>query len=151
MLVTKDNIEQLFPLLKKAFLNTFVWEYSGWEDQINPFDIVEGEPEEAAFSEKYPGNIRSNVFGRLEMDSLGEERFIRFVSREYDEYDTTVRLNFVLGVGMEIYVNMFDRQIVVIEPNSALKKQIKKNKDVNPFTVFLFDEKEKLEDLAEFC
>lgn len=152
MIVTKENIEKLFPLLQKAFTNIFVTEFSGWEDQINPFDIIEGEPKALSFEKEYSGNVYSNSFLKVEMDSLREEKFIRFVSREYDRYDTTTRLNFVLRVGMEIYVNMFDKQVVVIEPNSALKKLIKKDKDINPFTVFLFEEdRSHLEDLAEIC
>lgn len=52
---------------------------------------------------------------------------------------------------MEIYVNMFDKQIVIIESNSPLKKLLKKDKDINPFTVFLFTNKERLEELETFC
>lgn len=152
MIVTKENIEQLFPLLQKAFTNVFVTEYSGWEDQINPFDIIEGEPKALSFEKEYSGNVYSNTFLKVEIDSLGGEKFIRFVSREYDRYDTTTRLNYVLRVGMEIYANMFDKQVVIIEPNSALKKMIKKDKDINPFTVFLFEEdRSHLEDLAKIC
>ena len=144
MIVTKDNIKELFFLLKKTFLNTIVMEYSGWENQINPFNIVEGEPDEIAFRKEYAENVEENAFLNVERDSLGGEDFIRFVSREYDK-------NFVIEIGMEIYVNMFDKQIVIIESNSPLKKLLKKNKDINPFTVFLFTNKERLEELETFC
>lgn len=144
MIVTKDNIEELFLLLKKTFLNTIIMEYSGWENQINPFNIVEGEPDEIAFRKEYAENVEENVFLNVERDSLGGEEFIRFVSREYDK-------NFVIEIGMEIYVNMFDKQIVIIESNSPLKKLLKKDKDINPFTVFLFTNKERLEELETFC
>ena len=144
MIVTKDNIKELFFLLKKTFLNTIVMEYSGWENQINPFNIVEGEPDEIAFSKEYAENVEENAFLNVERDSLGGEDFIRFVSREYDK-------NFVIEIGMEIYVNMFDKQIVIIESNSPLKKLLKKDKDINPFTVFLFTNKERLEELETFC
>lgn len=144
MIVTKDNIKELFFLLKKTFLNTIVMEYSGWENQINPFNIVEGEPDEIAFRKEYAENVEENAFLNVERDSLGGEEFIRFVSREYDK-------NFVIEIGMEIYVNMFDKQIVIIEPNSPLKKLLKKDKDINPFTVFLFNNKERLEELEMFC
>ena len=140
MIVTKDNIKELFFLLKKTFLNTIVMEYSGWENQINPFNIVEGEPDEIAFRKEYAENVEENAFLNVERDSLGGEEFIRFVSREYDK-------NFVIEIGMEIYVNMFDKQIVIIESNSPLKKLLKKDKDINPFTVFLFTNKERLEEL----
>lgn len=144
MIVTKDNIKELFFLLKKTFLNTIVMEYSGWENQINPFNIVEGEPDEIAFRKEYAENVEENAFLNIERDSLGGEEFIRFVSREYDK-------NFVIEIGMEIYVNMFDKQIVIIESNSPLKKLLKKDKDINPFTVFLFTNKERLEELETFC
>lgn len=144
MIVTKDNIKELFFLLKKTFLNTIVMEYSGWENQINPFNIVEGEPDEIAFRKEYAENVEENAFLNVERDSLGGEEFIRFVSREYDK-------NFVIEIGMEIYVNMFDKQIVIIESNSPLKKLLKKDKDINPFTVFLFTNKERLEELETFC
>ena len=144
MIVTKDNIKELFFLLKKTFLNTIVMEYSGWENQINPFNIVEGEPDEIAFRKEYAENVEENAFLNVEIDSLGGEEFIRFVSREYDK-------NFVIEIGMEIYVNMFDKQIVIIESNSPLKKLLKKDKDINPFTVFLFTNKERLEELETFC
>ena len=144
MIVTKDNIKELFFLLKKTFLNTIVMEYSGWENQINPFNIVEGEPDEIAFRKEYAENVEENAFLNVERDSLGGEEFIRFVSREYDK-------NFIIEIGMEIYVNMFDKQIVIIESNSPLKKTIKKDKDINPFTVFLFTNKERLEELETFC
>lgn len=144
MIVTKDNIKELFFLLKKTFLNTIVMEYSGWENQINPFNIVEGEPDEIAFRKEYAENVEENAFLNVERDSLGGEEFIRFVSREYDK-------NFIIEIGMEIYVNMFDKQIVIIESNSPLKKLLKKDKDINPFTVFLFTNKERLEELETFC
>ena len=144
MIVTKDNIKELFFLLKKTFLNTIVMEYSGWENQINPFNIVEGEPDEIAFRKEYAENVEENAFLNVERDSLGGEEFIRFVSREYDK-------NFVIEIGMKIYVNMFDKQIVIIESNSPLKKLLKKDKDINPFTVFLFTNKERLEKLETFC
>lgn len=144
MIVTKDNIKELFFLLKKTFLNTIVMEYSGWENQINPFNIVGGEPDEIAFRKEYAENVEENAFLNVERDSLGGEEFIRFVSREYDK-------NFVIEIGMEIYVNMFDKQIVIIESNSPLKKLLKKDKDINPFTVFLFTNKERLEELETFC
>lgn len=144
MIVTKDNIKELFFLLKKTFLNAIVMEYSGWENQINPFNIVEGEPDEIAFRKEYAENVEENAFLNVERDSLGGEEFIRFVSREYDK-------NFVIEIGMEIYVNMFDKQIVIIESNSPLKKLLKKDKDINPFTVFLFTNKERLEELETFC
>ena len=144
MIVTKDNIKELFFLLKKTFLNTIVMEYSGWENQINPFNIVEGEPDEIAFRKEYADNVEENAFLNVERDSLGGEEFIRFVSREYDK-------NFVIEIGMEIYVNMFDKQIVIIESNSPLKKLLKKDKDINPFIVFLFTNKERLEELETFC
>ena len=86
------------------------------------------------------------------MDSLNGEKFIRFVSRDYNAYENNIRKNFVIEIGMEIYVNMFDKQVVIIEPNSPLKKLKKKDKNINPFTVFLFEEDSShLEDLAEFC
>lgn len=144
MIVTKDNIKELFFLLKKTFLNTIIMEYSGWENQINPFNIVEGEPDEIAFRKEYAENVEENAFLNVERDSLGGEEFIRFVSREYDK-------NFIIEIGMEIYVNMFDKQIVIIESNSPLKKLLKKDKDINPFTVFLFTNKERLEELETFC
>lgn len=144
MIVTKDNIKELFFLLKKTFLNTIVMEYSGWENQINPFNIVEGEPDEIAFRKEYAENVEENAFLNVERDFLGGEEFIRFVSREYDK-------NFIIEIGMEIYVNMFDKQIVIIESNSPLKKLLKKDKDINPFTVFLFTNKERLEELETFC
>ena len=151
MIVTKDNIEELFLLLKKTFLNTIVMEYSGWENQINPFNIVEGEPDEIAFRKEYAENVEENAFLNVERDSLGGEEFIRLVSREYDKYENNIRKNFVIEIGMEIYVNMFDKQIVIIEPNSPLKKLLKKDKDINPFTVFLFNNKEQLEELETLC
>ena len=152
MIVTKENIEQLFPLLQKAFTNVFVTEFSGWEDQINPFNIVEGEPDALAFEKEYSRNVCTNTFLKVEMDSLRKEKFIRFVSREYDEYENNIRKNFVIEIGMEIHVDMFNKQIVVIEPNSPLKKLLKKDKNINPFTVFLFEEDSShLKDLAEIC
>ena len=111
MIVTRDNIEELFLLLKKTFLNTIVMEYSGWKNQINPFNIVEGEPDEIAFRKEYAENVEENAFLNVERDSLWGEEFIRFVSREYDKYENNIRKNFVIEIGMEIYVNMFDKQI----------------------------------------
>ena len=151
MIVTKDNIKELFFLLKKTFLNTIVMEYSGWENQINPFNIVEGEPDEIAFRKEYAENVEENAFLNVERDFLGGEEFIRLVSREYDKYENNIRKNFVIEIGMEIYVNMFDKQIVIIESNSPLKKLLKNDKDINPFTVFLFTNKERLEELETFC
>ena len=151
MIVTKDNIKELFFLLKKTFLNTIVMEYSGWENQINPFNIVEGEPDEIAFRKEYAENVEENAFLNVERDFLGGEEFIRLVSREYDKYENNIRKNFVIEIGMEIYVNMFDKQIVIIESNSPLKKLLKNDKDINPFTVFLFTDKERLEELETFC
>lgn len=78
MIVTKDNIKELFFLLKKTFLNTIVMEYSGWENQINPFNIVEGEPDEIAFCKEYAENVEENAFLNVERDSLGGGRIHPF-------------------------------------------------------------------------
>lgn len=149
MIITRYNIQNVFPAIKEAFLGVSVREYSGWEDQVSPFRLIEDEPEELAFCKEYAGNIWENSFVNIELDSLGNEKFIRFISREYDEFDNTVRKNFVIEEGMEIFVNWFDKQIIIIEPNSPLRKLVKKDKSIRPFTVFLFPEKERLEKLAK--
>jgi len=148
MKVTEKNIEKFCEVLNNTFNHTSVMEYSGWTDQVNPFYIVTRSNEEKLFCKEYPSNIFQNRFSYAEIGDCIDEKFIRLVSNEYDVFDKT-KHNFVIRVGMDISVNPYDKQIVIIDSENSLKKLLKKNDDV--FTVFLFHSQNRLNELNEFC
>ena len=149
MKITNENITELFDVMKEPFSNVGVIEYNGWTNQIDPTFLVKGTPDELSFSKKYTRNVGFNQFNHVELDGIGDEKFIRLVSREYDEYDHTMTKNHVLDVGNEISINARDKQVIIISPDSPLKKLLGKT-DGDEFVVFLFKSKERLERLEKF-
>ena len=95
MKVTEKNIEKFCEVLNNTFNRTFVMEYSGWTDQVNPSYIVAQSDEEKLFCKEYPGNIFQNRFSCAEIGHCIDEKFIRLVSDEYDVLDET-RHNFII-------------------------------------------------------
>lgn len=148
MKVTEKNIKQLCEILNETFGHTNVVEYDGWTDQVNPFDIVRGTKIEEDFLKKYRGNVRQNSFLYAEMGHCLDEKFVRLVSDEYDMYNEE-KQNFVIRQGMDISVDVIDKQVVIIDNKNSLKELLKKDDDV--FTVFLFDSQYRLNELNEFC
>ena len=147
MKVTKENIRELCSILNKTFKHVHVMEYDGWTNQANPFKITKRSDEAESFFKRYPDNISRNSFSYAEICECSSEPIISLVSEEYDPVDG-VKANYIIRIGMDIFVNVQDKQIVIIDSITSLKKVLKTENDV--FTVFLFNSKETLNKLNVF-
>ena len=147
MKVTKENLRELCSILNKTFKHVRVMEYDGWTGQANPFKITKRSDEAESFFNLHPDNILRNSFSCAEICECPSETIIRLVSEEYDPVDG-VKANYIIRIGMDIFVNAQDKQIVIIDSKTSLKRLLKTEDDV--FTVFLFNSKESLNKLNVF-
>lgn len=146
MLVKDIGLEKLTNQLKVAFANQIVRQYDGWSHWCNPKELYDGSIEEENFCKEHGDCVMQNSFGKIEIDDIGNDKYIRFNSLERDKFDDTPN-NVVVYPDMEIFVDKTNNLLGFIRKNDPIAKNVFKNDNIGSFVVFNFD---KLNALKNF-
>lgn len=146
MLVKDINLDTLANTLKTVFSNQIVRQYSGWLHWCDPRDLYDGSDIEENFCKTFGDSVIQNSFGKIEVDNIGDEKYIRLNSLERDEFDNTPN-NIVIYSDMEIFLNEQNKQLGFIRKNDPVGKNVFKNGNIGSFVVFNFDNNNLLKNL----
>lgn len=138
MLVKDIDLDILANTLKTVFSNQIVRQYDGWSHWCDPKELYYGSIEEENFCKEHGDSVIQNSFGKIEIDGIGNDKYIRFNSLERDKFDDTPN-NVVIYPDMEIFVDKTNNLLGFIRKNDPVAKNVFKNDNIGSFVVFNFD------------